>query len=655
MKRLKQIIAILVVTTLVATSFSTNVYAKAKTPRLNKSSLSLYVGKSYNLKIKGSVKKKSFKSKNKKIITVNKKGKVTAKKKGKTTIICKVYYKSGKKTRTKILKCKVIVKKKTPISTPESTHAVIPTKPSIAAVPSNTIQPTVPPVVTSKPDFVIPTIPAPIGPVSPNPTPSTKPDDIKVPATTEVPKATDIPIRPTETPSTTESPSVPTVVPTDAPTTEPSVVPTPSSTPEVKYDYIGDYGNHKYGYICKQKPSTTQEGIYWATTLDIPDYDGGNYTEISTVPKLDGYETLDGIECGYCFYEKPTCINEGIKDYYDLRTGNIIKSTRVPATGHTLDGAYYCDNYGYIGRKCKDCDIKVDEIYLLSPANDQMEKYTRWGTKPSTTQDGVLEVYLGKDISKLSADELNKYTKFDIVYDSSCATKYKTNTVYCSKKGYEFNDCDVYAIEASTNPSEYVNSVYFPKYTEVTVKTDHGDKTMIGYYDTEMADDVITYLNEYRVQNGLSELKKSQTATDIAQLRSAEHLHNYFHDLYNYCKKEIWNVDSRDYPAHTRSDKSDIETLNTDTCFLLAENEMVNGIFLGLDSDNGTQTSNISAEVINKRFMDSTGHRENMLNNIANGIGISVFVGYYVNNDGTFDTIKSAVIQEEFVYDKNIE
>ena len=104
MKRLKQIIAILVVTKLVTTSFSTNVYAKAKTPRLNKSSLSLYVGKSYNLKIKGSVKNKSFKSKNKQIITVNKKGKVTAKKKGKTTIICKVYYKSGKKTRTKTLK-----------------------------------------------------------------------------------------------------------------------------------------------------------------------------------------------------------------------------------------------------------------------------------------------------------------------------------------------------------------------------------------------------------------------------------------------------------------------------------------------------------------------------------------------------------------------
>lgn len=119
MKRLKQIIAILVVTKLVTTSFSTNVYAKAKTPRLNKSSLSLYVGKSYNSKIKGSVKNKSFKSKNKQIITVNKKGKVTAKKKGKTTIICKVYYKSGKKTRTKTLKCKVIVKKKTLISTSE--------------------------------------------------------------------------------------------------------------------------------------------------------------------------------------------------------------------------------------------------------------------------------------------------------------------------------------------------------------------------------------------------------------------------------------------------------------------------------------------------------------------------------------------------------
>ncbi|MDY3257477.1 MAG: CAP domain-containing protein, partial [Ruminococcus callidus] len=478
---------------------------------------------------------------------------------------------------------------------------------------------------------------------------------IKVPATTEVPKATDIPIRPTETPSTTESPSVPTVVPTDAPTTEPSVVPTPSSTPEVKYDYIGYYGNHKYGYICKQKPSTTQEGIYWATTLDIPDYDGGNDTTTIKVPKLDGYETLDGIECGYRFYEKPTCINEGIKYYYDMRTGHIIKSTSVPATGHTLDGVYYCDYRGYIGRKCKDCDIRVKEFYLLSPDNDQMERYTRWGTKPSTTQNGVLEVYLGKDISKLSADELNKYTKFDIVYDSSCATKYKTNTIYCSKKGYEFNDCDVYAIEASTNPSEYVNSVYFPKYTEVTVKTDHGDKTMIGYYDTEMADDVITYLNEYRTQNGLSELKKSQTATNIAQLRSAEYMHNCLYDDYNYYNDPNWIQGEYSYPDHIRSDHSPIESLNTDDCIIVAENEMVNSIILGMDAGGNIQTSDVSAKSINERFIDSTGHRENMLNTIANGIGISVFVGYYVNNDGTFDTVKKAYIEEDFVCDSTLE
>ena len=79
-----------------------NVYAKAKTPRLNKSSLSLYVGKSYNLKIKGSVKNKSFKSKNKQIITVNKKGKVTAKKKVKLQLYVRFIINQERKQEQKL-------------------------------------------------------------------------------------------------------------------------------------------------------------------------------------------------------------------------------------------------------------------------------------------------------------------------------------------------------------------------------------------------------------------------------------------------------------------------------------------------------------------------------------------------------------------------
>lgn len=76
-----------------------------KKAALNKTSLKLKKGKTYQLKtknVKGTV---TWKSSNKKIATVSKKGKVTAKKAG-STVIKATYKKNGK---VKALKCKVTV------------------------------------------------------------------------------------------------------------------------------------------------------------------------------------------------------------------------------------------------------------------------------------------------------------------------------------------------------------------------------------------------------------------------------------------------------------------------------------------------------------------------------------------------------------------
>ena len=80
-------------------SFSTP--ANAAKVKLNKKSLTLTVGKTYKLKVKGTKKKVKWSSSNKKVASVNKKGKVTAKKAGKVTITAKI----GKKK----YKCKVTV------------------------------------------------------------------------------------------------------------------------------------------------------------------------------------------------------------------------------------------------------------------------------------------------------------------------------------------------------------------------------------------------------------------------------------------------------------------------------------------------------------------------------------------------------------------
>ena len=56
--------------------------AKTVKPKLNKKKVTLYVGKSVRLKVKGTKKKAKWKSSNKKVAAVSSKGKVSAKKKG---------------------------------------------------------------------------------------------------------------------------------------------------------------------------------------------------------------------------------------------------------------------------------------------------------------------------------------------------------------------------------------------------------------------------------------------------------------------------------------------------------------------------------------------------------------------------------------------
>ena len=76
----------------------------ASKPRLNKTkvTVNVYGKKSYQLKVKGTSKKVTWKSSNKKVAIVSKKGKVTGKKKGTAVITAKV---SGR-----TYKCKVTVK-----------------------------------------------------------------------------------------------------------------------------------------------------------------------------------------------------------------------------------------------------------------------------------------------------------------------------------------------------------------------------------------------------------------------------------------------------------------------------------------------------------------------------------------------------------------
>lgn len=103
----------------------------AKKMKLNKSKLLLFIGNTYNLKLKNNKNKVKWSSSRTKIASVSPSGKVKAKKKGSCKIIAKV--------GTKKFVCKVTVKKRSytnknkPTQTPGQTSAPVSTPPATSA------------------------------------------------------------------------------------------------------------------------------------------------------------------------------------------------------------------------------------------------------------------------------------------------------------------------------------------------------------------------------------------------------------------------------------------------------------------------------------------------------------------------------------------
>ena len=154
--RLKRMLACLLAVIMMVTVLSFGetgqTEAKAKKITLNKKKLTLKVGKTFRLKVKGTKKKVVWKSSKKKVATVNKKGLVRAKKKGTAGITAKV---AGKK-----LKCRVTVKKKSepqatkvPGTTPVPSVSSGTATPGTSATPTETPAPTPTEVPTPTPDL----------------------------------------------------------------------------------------------------------------------------------------------------------------------------------------------------------------------------------------------------------------------------------------------------------------------------------------------------------------------------------------------------------------------------------------------------------------------------------------------------------------------
>ena len=203
--------------------------------KLNRTSVSVKVGKTVTLKIKGTKQKVKWSTKNRKIASVSQKGVVRGKRKGKTYIFAVV--------KKKKYKCKVTVKavsnNNTATNTPVVTTTVIPTiTPSIAPTSNVTTTPIysnspTPIATTTTSATASPVIPSEV-PATSSPVPASEIPATSSPvATLEVP-ATSSPVPASEIPATS-SPVATLEVPTSTP------VPTNEPVSDEEDDFVMRY------------------------------------------------------------------------------------------------------------------------------------------------------------------------------------------------------------------------------------------------------------------------------------------------------------------------------------------------------------------------------------------------------------------------------
>lgn len=139
-KRTKLVVYLLIMCLMV--SIMPNNVSAAKRIKLSKKSVTLYIGQTKTIKLKGTTKKPKWSSSKKSVATVSKKGKIKAKKKGSAVIVAKL----GKKK----YKCKVKVKARPNPSVPPKVD--VPQNDNMIATPPVAVPTSNPPAVpTSNP------------------------------------------------------------------------------------------------------------------------------------------------------------------------------------------------------------------------------------------------------------------------------------------------------------------------------------------------------------------------------------------------------------------------------------------------------------------------------------------------------------------------
>mgnify|MGYP004509413831 FL=1 len=248
MKKCRKLLSMMLIATIMVTLMQTNLSSAKAKVKINKSKITLTVGKKAQLKVTGTKQKVTWSSSNENVAVVSSKGKVVALKKGTAKITAKV--------QKKKYYCKVtVVQKET-------------TKPTITPTDEPTAEPT---IVPTKEPTAEPTI-------APTKEPAVEPT-----------------IAPTDEPT-----AEPTIAPTVKPTATPTVA--PSNTPLDTYVTLAAYIKNNGEYDVNSDGVTnysiyeTERGNNASYLNQLAYYPNDDYLEFTTYMGTTSGDTLLKLE-----------------------------------------------------------------------------------------------------------------------------------------------------------------------------------------------------------------------------------------------------------------------------------------------------------------------------------------------------------------------
>lgn len=377
--------------------------AEAASIRLSKTKLSLKVGQSKQLTVKGTKKAVKWSVSNGKIVKVTKKGKVTAKKAGTAKVFAKV---KGKKLTCNVKVTAAPNQKATmsPSSSPAATGSTGSNGTKSSSAPKGTSTPTVTntPTVTTGP-AITPTATN-TAKASEEPVKTSDPKKTEIPVETEDPEYTKGPIE-TEDPEYTKGP-----VETEVPVLTPSAQPT--ETPEVE----------KITIKSGETKNTTVDGIKFTYKFE-DDYCYVKMENTSKDAKFVDWN-MQALNADGKVVEK---VEE--ENYYlaYLETGKTV-----------YENVYFCNDDSEEDKKATSC-----EIYNIKIQSDDSEDEDYLSDITIDSQKG--------EMTKEKQSVTFKYNGDDSVLDENKVILWGTIVYYDSKDNIDWIDYIMWEISGENN------------------------------------------------------------------------------------------------------------------------------------------------------------------------------------------------------------